>query len=258
MLSFCGCCLHFITTTASPTVSVFTDLLNLLLAADVILWRRRRVSCGIVIVATFSWVLIERSGISFLALCSDVLLILVVLLFLRANYAVARNKYDSLPLIYFTFQVFVFLVISYLIFWSSLHRQPKMLPELVLSEEMVNNAAASFRVKVNYMLLMAHDITLGKDFRLFFKVSDKWCMGLKVNSCAKKLSHPLDALLPTFDPLVVRMMLTITNSTSWVGMLKKHPTSIYPVNYQFTGMFGLYKNWQEMFVGGVRELILLF
>ncbi|KAL6581279.1 Reticulon-like protein B16 [Orobanche minor] len=109
-------------------------------AADVLLWRRRRVSCGIIIVATFSWLMVERSGISFLSLCSDVLLILVVLLFLRANYAVSRNK------------------------------QLQTLPELVLSEEMVNNAAASFRVKVNYMLLMAHDITLGKDFRLFFKV----------------------------------------------------------------------------------------
>ncbi|KAL6531150.1 Reticulon-like protein B16 [Orobanche hederae] len=108
-------------------------------AADVLLWRRRRVSCGIIIVATFSWLMVERSGISFLSLCSDVLLILVVLLFLRANYAVSRNK------------------------------QLQTLPELVLSEEMVNNAAASFRVKVNYMLLMAHDITLGKDFRLFFK-----------------------------------------------------------------------------------------
>lgn len=38
------------------------------------------------------------------------------------------------------------------------------------TEEMVNNAAASFRVKINYALLVAHDITLGKDFRLFFKV----------------------------------------------------------------------------------------
>lgn len=36
---------------------------------------------------------------------------------------------------------------------------------------MVNNAAASFRVKINNVLLMAHEITLGKDFRLFFKVS---------------------------------------------------------------------------------------
>ncbi|KAL6512188.1 Reticulon-like protein B16 [Orobanche minor] len=109
-------------------------------AADVILWRRSRVSCGIIVVATFSWLLIEHSGISFLSLCSDVLLILVGLLFLRANYAVFRNI------------------------------QLQTLPELVLSEEMINNAASSFRVKVNYMLLMAHDITLGKDFRIFFKL----------------------------------------------------------------------------------------
>ncbi|XP_057952951.1 reticulon-like protein B16 [Malania oleifera] len=60
--------------------------------------------------------------------------------FLRANYAVFRNK------------------------------QLHTLPELELSEEIVNNAAASIRAKINYMLLMARDITLGKDFRLFFKV----------------------------------------------------------------------------------------
>ncbi|EXB96513.1 Reticulon-like protein [Morus notabilis] len=49
-------------------------------------------------------------------------------------------------------------------------RQLHSLPELELSEEMVNNAAASFRVKINNVLLMAHDIALGKDFRLFFKI----------------------------------------------------------------------------------------
>lgn len=54
---------------------------------------------------------------------------------------------------------------------SFLSRQLKSLPELELSEEMVNSVAGSFRVKINYLLLMAHDITLGKDFRLFFKVS---------------------------------------------------------------------------------------
>lgn len=48
-----------------------------------------------------------------------------------------------------------------------------------MSEEMVNNAAASFRVKINYMLLMAHDITVGKDFRLFFKVSGISCVWLR-------------------------------------------------------------------------------
>lgn len=109
-------------------------------AADVLLWKRRRVSLGIIIVATVAWLVFERSGLSFLTICSNVLLFLIVLRFLHANYASMRDK------------------------------QIQTLPELVLSEEMVNYAAASFRIKVNYMLLMAHDITLGKDFRLFFTV----------------------------------------------------------------------------------------
>nr|XP_043632725.1 reticulon-like protein B16 [Erigeron canadensis] len=109
-------------------------------AADVLLWKRQRVSLGIIIVATVAWLILERSGLSFLTICSNVLLFLIVLRFLHANYASIRNK----PI--------------------------QTLPELILSEEMVNYAAASFRIKVNYLLLMAHDITLGKDFRLFFMV----------------------------------------------------------------------------------------
>ncbi|CAN1353673.1 Reticulon-like protein B16 [Linum perenne] len=77
-------------------------------AADVLLWKRRRISFGAIVVVTFAWLMYER--------------------------------------------------------------QPQSLPELVVSEEMVNSVAASFRVKINNMLLMAHEITLGKDFRLFFKV----------------------------------------------------------------------------------------
>ncbi|KAF3433292.1 hypothetical protein FNV43_RR24394 [Rhamnella rubrinervis] len=108
--------------------------------ADVLLWKQRLVSFGVIVVATVAWFLFEWSELSFLSICSDVLLILIVVLFLCANYAVYRNK------------------------------QPQALPELVLSEEMVNDAAASFRVKINNVLLIAHDITLGKDFILFFKV----------------------------------------------------------------------------------------
>ncbi|XP_076948442.1 reticulon-like protein B16 [Bidens hawaiensis] len=108
--------------------------------ADVLLWKRQRVSLGIIVVATVAWLIFERSGLPFLTVCSDVLLLLIVLRFLHANYASLRDK------------------------------QIRTLPELVLSEEMVNYAAASFRIKVNYLLLMAHDITLGKDFRLFFMV----------------------------------------------------------------------------------------
>ncbi|XP_043707272.1 reticulon-like protein B16 isoform X2 [Telopea speciosissima] len=109
-------------------------------AADVILWKRQHVSFGFIVVTTVAWLLFEYSGLSFLSICSDVLLIIIVIQFIWSNFAVFRNK------------------------------QLQPLPELVLSEEMVNNAAASFRVKINYLMLMAHDITLGKDFSLFFKV----------------------------------------------------------------------------------------
>ncbi|XP_054796729.1 reticulon-like protein B16 isoform X2 [Prosopis cineraria] len=108
--------------------------------ADILLWKRWHISFGVIVIATVAWVLLEWTGLPFLTICSDVLLILIVLLFLHANYAALRNK------------------------------QPPALPELVVSEEMVNNAAASLRVKINNVLLMAHDITLGKDFRVFFKV----------------------------------------------------------------------------------------
>ncbi|KAK1312313.1 Reticulon-like protein B16 [Acorus calamus] len=109
-------------------------------AADVLLWKRWGISFGIIVVATIAWLLFERSGLSFLLISSDVLLILIVVQFVWGNIAVLLKK------------------------------QLQPLPELVLSEEMVNSAAASFRVKINNMLLMAHDITLGKDFKLFFKV----------------------------------------------------------------------------------------
>ncbi|XP_016700937.1 reticulon-like protein B16 isoform X3 [Gossypium hirsutum] len=110
-------------------------------AADILLWKQWSVSLGVIVVASVAWLIFEWSGLPFLSICSDVLLILIIVLFVHSNYAAYRDS-----------------------------RQPQSLPELELSEEMVNNAAASFRVKINNMLLMAHDITLGKDFRLFFKV----------------------------------------------------------------------------------------
>ncbi|RDX97357.1 Reticulon-like protein B16 [Mucuna pruriens] len=108
--------------------------------SDVLLWKRWHVSLGVIVFATLAWIIFEWTNLPFLTICSDVILILIVLLFLRANYAALRNK------------------------------QPPTLPELVVSEEMVNNVAASFRVKFNNLLHIAHEITVGKDFIIFFKV----------------------------------------------------------------------------------------
>ncbi|XP_039046107.1 reticulon-like protein B16 [Hibiscus syriacus] len=109
-------------------------------AADILLWKQWSVSLGVIVVATVVWLIFERSGLPILSICSDVLLILIIVLFVRSNYASYRDRHSQ------------------------------TLPELELSEEMVNNAAVSFRVKINNVLLMAHEITLGKDFRVFFKV----------------------------------------------------------------------------------------
>ncbi|XP_057836818.2 reticulon-like protein B12 isoform X1 [Cryptomeria japonica] len=109
-------------------------------AADVILWRRHNISIGILFAATAAWLLFERSGYALLSLVANVLLLLIVILFFWANSA------------------------------ALLKRPPPPLPELELSEEIVNSAAASMRVRINYSLAVAHDIALGKDFKLFAKV----------------------------------------------------------------------------------------
>eukprot|EP01018_Ginkgo_biloba_P000768 Gb_40791 [translate_table: standard] len=110
------------------------------IAADVVLWKRRSISIGVLIAATAVWLLFERSGYTLLSLVSNVLLLLIAILFLWANAAALLN------------------------------RSPPPLPELELSEEMVNSSAASILSKINSALAMAHDIALGKDFKLFLKV----------------------------------------------------------------------------------------
>lgn len=52
-----------------------------------------------------------------------------------------------------------------------MNRPAPPLPELQLSEEMVNEAAAIIRTRVNALLLVSQDMSLGKDSRLFFKVA---------------------------------------------------------------------------------------
>ncbi|CAN6887643.1 unnamed protein product [Brassica oleracea] len=111
------------------------------LSADLLLWRRRNHSLGVIVLSTAAWLTFELSGLPILSVSSDVLLIGIIISFVHAQVSSFRNS-----------------------------RQADSLPELVLSEEMVNSTAASFRVKLNHLLVMAHDVTVGNDFRLFFKV----------------------------------------------------------------------------------------
>nr|XP_011466502.1 PREDICTED: reticulon-like protein B12 isoform X2 [Fragaria vesca subsp. vesca] len=101
------------------------------LVADVILWRQKDVTMRIMLVALAAWVVFEKSGYTLLSLVSSVLLLLFVVLFLWAKSAAILN------------------------------RPAPPLPELQLSEEMVNEAAAIIRTRVNALLLVSLDISLG-------------------------------------------------------------------------------------------------
>lgn len=109
-------------------------------SADVILWRKKYMSAGILVGTTLAWILLEQSGFTLLTIVSNVLLLLIVGLFVWANAA------------------------------AFIHKPPPRIPELHLSEDMVINFASALRVEINKALAIAHDIALGKDLKVFLKV----------------------------------------------------------------------------------------
>lgn len=108
--------------------------------ADVLLWRHKFMSAGIVFGSTIVWLLFEKSGYNLLTIVGNTMLILLVALFIWSNAA------------------------------AFLNRSPPPLPELELSEEMVTSFASALREQINRSLAVAHDIALGKDFKRFLKV----------------------------------------------------------------------------------------
>ncbi|XP_065854575.1 reticulon-like protein B12 [Euphorbia lathyris] len=109
--------------------------------ADVILWRQKNVTSGILTVTVAFWIVFERSGYTLLSLVSSVLLLLLAILFFWAKSAAILN------------------------------RAPPPLPQLHLSEEMVNEIAELIRNRVNAFLSVSQDIALGKDSKLFVEVA---------------------------------------------------------------------------------------
>lgn len=111
------------------------------LVADVMLWRLKNVTVGILLVTLASWVVFEKSGHTLLSLVSSVLFFLLVILFLWAKSAAILN------------------------------RPAPPLPNLHLPEEKLNEVTAVICNRVNTILSVSQDIAMGKDSRMFFKVS---------------------------------------------------------------------------------------
>lgn len=109
--------------------------------ADVLLWRKWSVGVVLLGSASILWILFERAGYNLLSFVSNVLLLLVVILFFWAKSA------------------------------SLLNRPLPPLPDLDISEESILVAADEIRIWVNRALSIARDIAVGGNLRLFGKVA---------------------------------------------------------------------------------------
>ncbi|XP_012832099.1 PREDICTED: reticulon-like protein B12 isoform X1 [Erythranthe guttata] len=112
-----------------------------LAVADVILWRQKNLTVGILVVALAVWVVFEISGYTLLSLFSSVFFLLFTILFLWAKSAAILN------------------------------RPAPPLPHFHLSEETVNEAANTIRGHINVVLSVSEDIAHGRDSRMFVKVA---------------------------------------------------------------------------------------
>lgn len=61
-------------------------------AADIILWKCKRATVGVIFGATIAWWLFEKSEPSFLTICCDVLLILIIVQLIWVKVSGLLNK----------------------------------------------------------------------------------------------------------------------------------------------------------------------
>ncbi|XP_031480741.1 reticulon-like protein B11 [Nymphaea colorata] len=108
--------------------------------ADILLWRSRNVCIMILVASSTVWLLFDRMGYSFVSFISNVLLLLVSILFFWAKSA------------------------------SLLNRPLPPLPNLELSEDCAVKASDLARFYINSVLAVARDITTKKDVKLLLKV----------------------------------------------------------------------------------------
>ncbi|VVB05623.1 unnamed protein product [Arabis nemorensis] len=117
------------------------EILGSGIVADVMLWRKKDLSVGIVTVTIASWIVFESFAYTIFTLVSSVLLLLLSILFLWSKSA------------------------------SILNRPSPPLPKFQISEAMAEEVSELLRIHVNKLLQVSHDIAMGRDSELFTKVA---------------------------------------------------------------------------------------
>ncbi|XP_018489668.1 reticulon-like protein B11 isoform X1 [Raphanus sativus] len=109
------------------------ESLSLTILADVLLWRNQSGAIILLVSSTGFWFLFERAGYNLLSFVSNVLLLLVAILFLWAKSA------------------------------SLLNRPLPPVPNMEIPEGFANKAADGILVLINHVLSVASDITIARN-----------------------------------------------------------------------------------------------
>ncbi|KAM7467754.1 hypothetical protein LguiB_015316 [Lonicera macranthoides] len=123
-------------------------------AADIFLWRQKKITAGVLGVATSVWVLFEVLEYHLLTLVCHILIVAFTILFLWSNACTFINK------------------------------APPRIPEVEIPENIVVGVASAFRIEVNRALALIHETASGKDLKKFLAaVAGLWILSIVGGCC---------------------------------------------------------------------------
>ncbi|KAL2556121.1 Reticulon-like protein B3 [Forsythia ovata] len=126
--------------------------------ADIFLWRDKKVSAGVLGVATAIWVLFELLEYHLLTLVAHILIFALAILFLWSNASTFIKK------------------------------APPKIPEVIVPEDIVLGVASALRIELNRALAILRDIACGRDLKKFLAVvAGLWVLSV-VGSCCNFLT----------------------------------------------------------------------
>ncbi|KZV41018.1 hypothetical protein F511_13994 [Dorcoceras hygrometricum] len=146
--------------------------------ADVFLWRDKKVSGGLLGVATTIWVLFELLEYHLLSLVCHVLIFALAVLFLWSNASTFVNK------------------------------SPPKIPEVIIPEDVILGVASAFRVEFNRAFDIIREIARGRDLKKFLamiaglwilSVLGSWCSFLTLFYIGFILVHTVPVIYEKYD-----------------------------------------------------------
>ncbi|XAR54008.1 hypothetical protein NMG60_11028984 [Bertholletia excelsa] len=161
-------------------------------SADLLLWRNKKISVGVLVGATAIWVLFELLEYHLLALVCHVLILSLAILFLWSSATTFINK------------------------------SPPHIPKVHLPKEPVLEFASALTIEINWTLALLRDIASGRDLKKFLgaiavfwvlSAVGSWCNFLTLFYTAFVLLYTVPVLYEKYedkvDPLAEKAIIEI-------------------------------------------------